>query len=78
MASIDRVAACARQVAGGLTPVPSPCVSICRMGPENGVCDGCFRTLAEITQWSRQDDVYKRDVWALVAQRITLIKAATA
>lgn len=76
MANIDRVAACARQVAAGLTPVPSPCVSICRMGPESGLCDGCFRTLVEITQWSQQDDACKRNVWALVAQRITAIRAA--
>lgn len=30
----------------------SPCVSICTLDP-NGVCRGCFRTLAEISGWLR-------------------------
>lgn len=70
MGSIDRIARSARQVAAGLAPVPSPCVSVCRMRPDNGLCEGCFRTLEEITEWSRQDDAGKRAVWAQVALRI--------
>lgn len=52
--------------------VPSPCVSVCRMSPDTGWCEGCFRTLAEITAWSRAADADKRRVWALVAQRAGL------
>ena len=32
--------------------LPSPCVSICHMDDQNGVCVGCFRTRAEIATWS--------------------------
>lgn len=30
--------------------VMTPCIGVCAMG-EDGVCQGCFRTLAEITAW---------------------------
>lgn len=33
----------------------SPCINICRMDPDSGLCSGCFRTLDEIANWSRLD-----------------------
>ena len=55
---------------GDAEPVPSPCISVCRMNAVSGLCEGCFRTLTEIAAWSRMDDPGKRDVWACIAQRI--------
>lgn len=52
--------------------VPSPCISLCRMSEANGLCEGCFRTLDEIAQWSRLGDADKRSVWALIEQRAAL------
>lgn len=49
------------------TPVPSPCVNVCRM--EAGLCAGCWRTLDEIAAWSRLDDAGKRAVWAQLEER---------
>jgi len=49
--------------------VPSPCVGVCRMDTASGLCTGCFRTLDEITAWSRASDDTKLAVWARVAQR---------
>jgi predicted Fe-S protein YdhL (DUF1289 family) len=34
------------------------------------LCNGCFRTIEEITAWSRMGDEDKRIVWARIAQRI--------
>jgi predicted Fe-S protein YdhL (DUF1289 family) len=51
------------------SPVPSPCISVCRMNARSGLCDGCFRTLDEIAAWSRLDDADKRLVWTLIEQR---------
>ncbi|MEJ8847169.1 DUF1289 domain-containing protein [Variovorax rhizosphaerae] len=51
-------------------PVPSPCISVCRIHDGSGLCLGCFRTLREIAQWSRMDGPGKRQVWARIAQRI--------
>jgi predicted Fe-S protein YdhL (DUF1289 family) len=50
-------------------PVASPCISICRMNPATGLCDGCLRTLDEIAAWSRLSDDDKRAVLARVAVR---------
>lgn len=50
-------------------PVPSPCVSICRMDERSGWCTGCLRTIDEIATWARLDDVAKRAVWKLLPAR---------
>ncbi len=33
--------------------VQSPCIQICVVHPEERICTGCFRTIDEITQWSK-------------------------
>lgn len=37
-------------------PIKSPCVSVCVMDPATGWCEGCFRTLAEISAWARMSE----------------------
>jgi hypothetical protein len=51
------------------TPVPSPCINVCKMSPVTGLCEGCLRTIDEIIAWSRADDDYKRAVWAEIRRR---------
>ncbi|ROS05217.1 hypothetical protein EDC56_0746 [Sinobacterium caligoides] len=48
--------------------VVSPCVSICVLNPED-VCEGCYRSAEEITQWSCYNEVEKKEVLALSRQR---------
>ncbi len=50
--------------------VPSPCLSVCRMSELTAWCEGCYRTLDEIRQWSSADDPAKRIIWGKIAQRI--------
>lgn len=50
-------------------PVPSPCISICRMDAASGWCEGCLRNIEEITAWSRLEDEGKRAVWRRIAER---------
>ena len=50
--------------------VPSPCISVCRMDADTGLCSGCFRTLDEIVAWSRLTVAEKRDVWKLLVERV--------
>ena len=52
--------------------VPSPCVSVCRMDPDSGLCSGCLRTIDEIVAWGRMDEPAKRQVWACIVQRVAL------
>ena len=49
--------------------VASPCVSICNINDDSGLCEGCFRTLDEIAVWSQMDNVAKREVWSRITQR---------
>lgn len=32
--------------------IETPCVDICVIDEETGLCEGCARTLAEIAEWS--------------------------
>lgn len=32
--------------------VQSPCVKVCVIHPGEGLCVGCLRTIAEISEWS--------------------------
>lgn len=58
--------------AGG--EIASPCISVCRMNASAGLCEGCLRTLDEITQWGRASDGGKRAVWQALAQRAAVLE----
>ena len=49
--------------------IASPCINICKMDDSNGLCIGCFRTLEEITVWSRTDDATRANILAAVTMR---------
>ena len=51
-------------------PVPSPCVSVCRMDPHSELCLGCWRDIDEIITWGRMDEDGKRLVWRAIAERM--------
>lgn len=37
-------------------PIATPCVQVCVVDGESGLCLGCLRTLAEIAGWARFTD----------------------
>lgn len=47
----------------------SPCVGVCRLNPETGLCEGCRRTISEIAEWSGYDEVRRRAVLAALPGR---------
>lgn len=49
--------------------VPSPCVSVCTMSPQTGLCEGCLRTIDEIAHWGLYTEDEKRAVWAQLQVR---------
>jgi uncharacterized protein len=51
------------------TPVPSPCINVCRMDPATGWCEGCLRTIDEIAAWGTLDDAARREVRAALLRR---------
>ncbi len=49
-------------------PVASPCNSICTLNDED-ICTGCYRTNAEIRDWSYLDNHQRLDVLVLCGER---------
>jgi hypothetical protein len=37
-------------------PITTPCVKVCIVDGESGLCLGCHRTLSEIAKWSGLDE----------------------
>ncbi|MFO0995805.1 MAG: DUF1289 domain-containing protein [Alphaproteobacteria bacterium] len=52
-----------------ISPVPSPCIGICRLIPGTEVCAGCYRTVEEIRDWLGMSDDERRQVNAGLAAR---------
>jgi predicted Fe-S protein YdhL (DUF1289 family) len=40
----------------------SPCVKLCAIDPDTGLCIGCGRTLAEIGNWTRYGDAERHAI----------------
>ncbi len=49
--------------------VPSPCVKVCALDPDSGLCRGCFRTLQEIADWLEMTAEEKRATLERAADR---------
>lgn len=54
--------------------VNSPCVNVCRMGAQ-GWCEGCYRTLDEIGDWSDMSSDQQRAVRGRIEQRRTQVRS---
>ena len=48
---------------------PSPCINVCILDAENGLCHGSFRTLAEISIWSQASNEEKWSILLAVTRR---------
>jgi len=48
----------------------SPCISLCVLDPESELCEGCGRSLDEISQWSRMTDDQRRAVMSRLPERL--------
>ena len=49
--------------------VQSPCVKLCVVHPEERICVGCFRTIEEISTWSRLTPEERRAIMAELPSR---------
>lgn len=49
--------------------IESPCVKICVIHPEARLCVGCYRTIDEISSWSRMAPDARRAVMAELPDR---------
>ncbi len=76
MNTVDTLAALASLAHDTKQPVPSPCISVCRIDENSGLCIGCYRSITEIIDWGRQTDARKRLVWRQIAVRAGLTQSA--
>ncbi len=72
--TIELIAAIAISARATVKNVASPCISVCRMSEQTGLCEGCWRTLDEIIQWGGADDPAKRAIWAQIEQRLIAVQ----
>ncbi|MFT4571380.1 MAG: putative Fe-S protein YdhL (DUF1289 family) [Hyphomicrobiaceae bacterium] len=49
--------------------VVSPCDGTCRLSSRTDLCEGCFRTPAEIGRWASTNDRDRQDILGLIAER---------
>lgn len=47
----------------------SPCINVCTLDTANKLCQGCFRTLDEITVWSAASNAERLGILAAAARR---------
>ncbi len=53
--------------------VESPCIKLCVVHPEARLCMGCYRSIEEITAWSRMSPEARRTVMADLPGRAPLV-----
>jgi prolyl-tRNA editing enzyme YbaK/EbsC (Cys-tRNA(Pro) deacylase)/predicted Fe-S protein YdhL (DUF1289 family) len=72
--AIDLVTERSRTVDAAGDLVPSPCISVCRINADSGMCEGCFRTLGEISAWARSGPDMQRELWRTIGQRMAAVR----
>jgi hypothetical protein len=53
-----------------VTSPSTPCIHICILNPETGLCEGCGRTLAEISAWSAMTEAERLRIIAQLPHRL--------
>lgn len=49
--------------------IATPCVKICLIDGESGLCVGCQRTLVEVAGWSRLSDAERAEIMSALPAR---------
>jgi hypothetical protein len=55
-------------------PIKTPCVKVCVVDGESGLCLGCYRKLGEVAGWSRFSDAERDAIMAELPGRRALIR----
>ncbi len=49
--------------------VQSPCIGICRINTQSGMCEGCWRTVEEIRAWPKMADGQRQQLVLVLEER---------
>lgn len=52
-----------------LEPADSPCIHLCRIDEQTGLCEGCLRTIQEIIHWADYSEQQRGAVLAELPNR---------
>jgi uncharacterized protein len=52
-----------------MPPVETPCIKLCEMDAQTGLCRGCARTLDEIARWGTMGAGERAAVMAVLQER---------
>lgn len=53
-----------------LSPISSPCIKVCAVSGQTGLCIGCGRTLAEIARWGALNEDERKAIMAELPERL--------
>lgn len=53
-----------------MTVITTPCVGVCVLDPQAGICLGCGRTGDEIARWTRMTQAERERVMAALGERL--------
>jgi len=51
-------------------PVSTPCIKVCIVSGESGLCLGCGRTLQEIASWGGLEESRRKEIMAELPARL--------
>jgi uncharacterized protein len=54
----------------------TPCVNVCLLDSETGLCVGCGRTMQEIASWAAMSPAERRAIMAALPARLDALEAA--
>ncbi|PZQ54003.1 MAG: DUF1289 domain-containing protein [Phenylobacterium zucineum] len=55
-------------------PIKTPCIKVCVVDGESGLCLGCYRKLNEVATWSRLTDAEREAILTELPDRRSLIR----
>jgi predicted Fe-S protein YdhL (DUF1289 family) len=55
-------------------PIKTPCIQVCVIDGESGLCLGCYRQLSEVAGWARLTDAERDAVMADLPARRSRIR----
>lgn len=58
--------------------VASPCINVCTIDEESGLCLGCARSLQEVARWRRFSDAQKSEIINRLTERKRKMKESGA
>ncbi len=55
-------------------PIKTPCIKVCVVDGESGLCLGCYRKLSEVAGWARLTDAERDAILSDLSSRKALIR----